>query len=287
MEAYEAMSPGLAARLSLQKHDFHYTHALGQNFILDDELMRRIVDAAEVSPGERVLEIGAGAGVLTRHLAERGVEVTAIEADESLRPVLGDVLGGLPVRLVFADALKTDLEELMGCRPYCVVANLPYYMTADVILKLLKCAARPERVVVMVQKEAADRLLAEPGGKIWCALAATVAYYGRAERLFEVPPRMFTPPPRVMSEMIMIRLYSGDDAPPRARSEPMMMKVITAAFAMRRKTLQNNLCAAFGVSRERAAAWISAVGLPPQVRGEALSVAQLTALSDVLFSETA
>ena len=285
VEAYEAMSPGLAARLSLQKHEFHFTHALGQNFILDDGLMRHIVEAADVRPGENVLEIGAGAGVLTRHLAEQGARVTAVEVDDALKDVLGDVLGNLPVRLVFGDALKLDYDGLMGEEPYCVVANLPYYVTADVLLKLLRTRNKPRRIAVMVQREAADRIAARPGVKAWCALSATVAYYGQAERLFEVPPHMFTPPPHVVSEMIMIRLYEPDRAPCVARSESMMMRVIAAAFAMRRKTLQNNLCAAFDVDRERAARWLNAVGLPPQIRGEALSIEQMAALSDVISDD--
>ena len=285
MDTYQGLSAGLTARLALEKNEFHFTHALGQNFILDDGLMERIVDEAGVAPGDRVLEIGAGAGVLTRHLIDRGASVTAVEVDASLRPVLGAVLGDMPVKLVFEDIMKADLHALMGDGPYDVVANLPYYMTADVILKLLTDPAAPRRVTVMVQREAADRMTASPGTKTWCALTATVSYFARAERLFEVPPECFTPPPHVTSLLLKLTRYEPDEMPCRAEDQAALLKLIGAAFAMRRKTLQNNLTAAYGVPRERATRWIEAAGLPAQIRGEALTVPQLCRLSDIISSD--
>ena len=144
MSEYRDISAGLAARMALEKYGFRFSHALGQNFILDDGLVARIVEAAVVRPGERVLEIGPGAGVMTRCLADAGAAVTAVELDASLEPVLRAVLAERDVRLVFGDALKLDLASLMGESPYRVIANLPYYITADVVLALLTGPARPQ-----------------------------------------------------------------------------------------------------------------------------------------------
>ena len=281
MSEHRDISAGLAARLALEKHGFRFSHSLGQNFILDDGLTRRIVEAAGVTAGERVLEIGPGAGVMTRRLAEAGAVVTAVELDKSLEPVLRAVLEGFDnVRLVFGDALRLDLAGLMGEEPYSVVANLPYYITADVALALLTGPAKPRRVTIMVQKEAAERMMARPGSKSWCALAATVQYFGNPEPLMELPPEAFTPPPHVRSTLLGIRLY--EEKPVQARDEALFLRLVNAAFAMRRKTLANNLTAAFGAARETALSWIAALGKDERVRGEALSIAELAALSDII-----
>lgn len=280
MTDYRDLSAGLAARMALEKYGFHFSHSLGQNFILDDALVGRIVEAAGVEPGERVLEIGPGAGVMTRCLAVRGARVTAVELDRSLEPVLASVLEGFDARLVFEDILKLDIGALMGDEPFSVVANLPYYITADVVLRLLTGARKPEKITVMVQKEAAERMMARPGGKTWCALAATVQYFGKPESLMTLPPSAFTPRPHVESMLLGIRLYG--EKPFIARDEALLLKVIGAAFAMRRKTLANNLTAAFSVSREAALSWIAALGKDERVRGEVLDIEELCALSDVI-----
>ena len=280
MSEYRDLSAGLAARMALEKYGFRFSHSLGQNFILDDGLVSRIVDAAQVWPGERVLEIGPGAGVMTRCLAERGARVTAVEVDRSLEPVLAAVLDGFDVRFVFEDILKLDLAALMGEEPFTVVANLPYYITADVVLRLLTGPKKPERITIMVQKEAAERMMARPNTKTWCALAATAQYFGAIEPLLELPPSAFTPPPHVDSVLLGIRLY--DEKPCAAKDEALLLRVIAAAFAMRRKTLANNLTAAFSVNRETALQWIARLGLDERVRGEALSIGELCRLSDVI-----
>ena len=277
---YRDISAGLAARMALEKYGFRFSHSLGQNFILDDGLIERIVEAARVTPGENILEIGPGAGVMTRHLADVGANVTAVELDKSLEPVLRDVLEGNDVRLVFGDALKLDIGELMGGAPYSVVANLPYYITADVVLALLTGANKPERVTIMVQKEAAERMMAKPGSKTWCALAATVQYFGQPEALMELPPEAFTPPPHVSSTLLGIRLF--DEKPVQAKDDALMLRLVNAAFAMRRKTLANNLTASFSVPREKALEWIAALGKDERIRGEALSIGELARLSDII-----
>lgn len=277
---YRDISAGLAARMALEKYGFRFSHSLGQNFILDDGLIERIIEAARVTPGENILEIGPGAGVMTRHLADAGANVTAVELDKSLEPVLRDVLEGNDVRLVFGDALKLDIGELMGGAPYSVVANLPYYITADVVLALLTGANKPERVTIMVQKEAAERMMAKPGSKTWCALAATVQYFGQPEALMELPPEAFTPPPHVSSTLLGIRLF--DEKPVQAKDDALMLRLVNAAFAMRRKTLANNLTASFSVPREKALEWIAALGKDERIRGEALSIGELARLSDII-----
>ena len=286
MSDYTNISAGLAARLALEKHGFRFTHSLGQNFILDDDLLGQILDHALTESSGRVLEIGPGAGVMTRLMAERGAQVTAIELDGTLKPVLEDMIGGYAnVHLVFGDALKADLHELMGDKPFDVIANLPYYIATDMIEKLLTTAPKPRRLTVMVQKEAAERMTAVPGSKTWCALAATVQYFARCEAVMTLPPSAFTPPPHVDSTLLRLEPY-GDDAPVRAKDDGMMLRVIRAAFAMRRKTLANNLTAAFAMPRDEATALIESLGLDARVRGEALTIAQLADLSDRLTNQT-
>ena len=284
MSEYRDVSAGLAARMALTKYGFHFTHSLGQNFILDDTLVESIVYAAGIAPGDRVLEIGPGAGVMTRHLAEAGASVTAVELDQSLEPVLGAVLDGVEgARVVFGDAMKLDIGGLMEGQPYRVVANLPYYITADVVQRMITQEHKPEKITIMVQKEAAERMMAKMGSKIWCALAATVQYFGKVSVLMEVPPEAFTPRPHVDSALIEIALF--DEKPVEAQDEKMMLKVIAACFAMRRKTLLNNLCASFSVSRETAGGWLEKAGLSDKIRGEALTLEQTARLSDVISGE--
>ena len=284
MSEYRGISAGLAAKMALAKYGFHFTHSLGQNFILDDALVENIVYAAQVSEGDNVLEIGPGAGVMTRHLAEAGANVTAVELDESLRPVLDAVLSGTQkARVVFGDAMKIDIAELMEGKPYRVIANLPYYITADVVLRMLTQGHKPQKITVMVQKEAAERMMAKMGTKLWCALSATVQYFGKVNVLMEVPPEAFTPRPHVDSALIEIELH--EEMPVEAQNEKMLLRVINACFAMRRKTLLNNLCASFSVSREKAAQWLEAAGLDAKIRGEAITLVQAAHLSDVIGAE--
>lgn len=277
------MSVGRSARAALERNGFRFTHSLGQNFILDDQLVSRIVDAAGVSPGDRVLEIGAGAGVMTRALAERGAKVLALEIDRALEPVLREVLDGCDAVVEFADALKCDLAALaaraFGGAPFDVVANLPYYITADVVLLLVRSRLPVRRMTVMVQKEAAERIMASPGQKNWGALAATVQHFGAPSVLLRVPPEAFTPRPHVESALLRVDMYPERQTP---EAEALFLKAVAAAFAMRRKTLANNLMSAFSLPRDRAEALVAALGLDSRVRGEALTLSQLAALGEAV-----
>ena len=274
-------SAGLLARVALESNLFRYNHNIGQNFLLDDELIERIISCAGVDENSNILEVGPGAGVMTRHMADRGASVTAVELDKNLEPVLETVLDGSNVRLIWADIMKLDIETTMGEKPYFVVANLPYYITGDVILRFLSLKNRPERIDIMVQTEAAERIMAKQGSKKWCALSATVQYFCKCETLEELGPELFTPSPHVSSSFIELECYA--EKPVQAKDDRLMVRLINCAFAMRRKTMQNNLCASFSVDRDTAEKWLTACGLDPKVRGEALSLAELCALADVIF----
>ena len=278
-------SAELRARLSLDKHQFRNAHALGQNFILNEAVIRRLLDGCCIDAADNVLEIGPGAGVMTRMLAERCRSVLAVEIDQNLRPVLDEVLDGAGnVQVVYRDFMKTDVAALtrehFGGEPYRVVANLPYYITADILLRLANCARQPESICIMVQREAAERLMSAPGEKQWCALAAQLQYYGSITVLDEIPPEAFSPPPHVSSCFIRIERHRSDVVSPADKG--VFLRLINAAFAMRRKTLANNLKAAFGLDQMSAASVIEDSGLDSRVRGEALTLEELCRVADEL-----
>ena len=277
-------SAGLRARVALDKHGFRTTHSLGQNFLLDDCFLSGLLDEIDVRPEDRVLEIGPGAGVMTTLLAERAEKVLAVELDERLAPVLSDVLAPHEnAKVEYCDFLRCDVDALTARtlgEQYRVVANLPYYITADILTKLVGAKNPPASIAIMVQKEAAQRLMSEPGSKQWCALAATVRAYGRAEVVEEVPPERFDPAPHVVSCFLKIDAWDAPIVTPK--DETLYRRVVQAAFAMRRKTLANNLKTSFGVSQEQTQAVLSAAGLSDKVRGEALTLAQLSDVSDAL-----
>lgn len=278
-------SAELKARVALEKHGFRNTHSLGQNFLLDEGLLGHLLDLAEVWCEDDVLEIGPGAGVMTALLSERCRRVLAVEVDRGLEPVLGEVLAGRNnARVVFKDVMKIDLPalvgEVFGDGPWRVVANLPYYITADVILKLVTLDRPPESIAVMVQKEAADRVMSRPGAKQWCALAATVQSYGQPRVLADVSPDAFDPPPHVQSQFIIIERHLKPVVEPKDRQ--LYLRLVNAAFAMRRKTLANNLKAAFGFDNDGAKAVLNAAGVDERVRGEALTLQELCRVADAI-----
>lgn len=278
-------SAGLRARVALDKHSFRTTHSLGQNFLLDDRFLSGLLDKTGVHSGDRVLEIGPGAGVMTALISERAEKVCAVELDQRLEPVLRDVLQPYSnAEVVFCDFLKADVNRLLkdafGAHEYRVIANLPYYITADILMRLVTSERPPESISIMVQKEAAERIMSEPGEKQWCALAATIRIYGSAEVLEEVPPERFDPAPHVDSCFIQIQKHES----PIVESEvlPMLRRTIQCAFAMRRKTLANNLKASFGLSGTQAGEILNQCGLPATVRGESLDINALYRVSQAL-----
>lgn len=261
-------------------NDFKFSHALGQNFILDPAIIRRLADAACVEAGQNILEIGPGSGSLTAEMLDRGAKVAAIEADERLREPLKIRLGREDV-VHFADAMKVDFDkfvaERFGGEPFRVVANLPYYIAIDVVRRFFRMENKPTDIVVMVQKECAQRLMAPMGCKEYAAASAECQYFGVCRSLLDLPPEAFTPRPHVYSTLMRI---SRRPFPEAARDEDMMRRVIGAAFAMRRKTLLNNLTKSFSVGRDVAAGWMENAGLSLDVRGEAVPLEGLARLAD-------
>lgn len=262
------------------RHGFHLKKGLGQNFITDLSVCPAIAEQAEID-GEGVLEIGPGAGVLTRELAKRAKKVVALEVDRRLKPLLGETLNGFDNASVrFDDAMTCDLKALIreefGDMPVSVCANLPYYITSPLILRLLEEELPIRAITVMVQKEAAIRLCAEMGSRDCGPVTAAVRYYADPEILFSVGRNSFLPPPKVDSAVIRLTLRK----PPFPREDKeAFFRVVKAAFALRRKTLSNSLSAALGMEKEQVMSLLNAVGISPTARAETLSMEQLAALA--------
>ena len=264
----------------LQKNGFFFKKKFGQNFITDENLLAAIAEDAGVAGGF-ALEIGAGAGTLTRALAARAKEVLAYEIDEKLRPVLAETLKNCPnVRLVFEDFLRTDLARLeKTLPPYTVAANLPYYITTPLVMKFIEGAKKAKALVVMVQDDVAKRFCAEADTPAYGAVTAAIALRARAEIVRHVPRRMFYPVPNVDSAVVKLT-FEENRIP--VKDADMYRRTVRAAFLSRRKTLENNLMTAFALPREGAKAALAAADVPENARGETLSPERLARLADVL-----
>lgn len=271
----------------LRRHNFTFQKKYGQNFLVDPNVLERVMDAAGVSGEDCVLEIGPGIGTMTQLLAERAGKVVAVEIDRNLIPILEETLSPYSnVTVINEDILKLDVEEAIRVRgegrPVKVVANLPYYITTPIIMSLLEGGAPLESITVMVQKEVAERMQAGPGTKDYGALSLAVQYYSRPEVVANVPPNCFIPRPNVGSAVIRLTRYG---TPPVQAADPgKLFTVIRASFNQRRKTLANSLGNAPGLSasRERVAGILEEMGLPAMIRGEALTLEQFAELSDRL-----
>lgn len=263
-----------------------FRREFGQNFLTDPDVIAGIADACHPDTDCTVLEIGPGIGTLTRELAARYRKVIALEIDRSLIPVLRYTLSDCPNAVVRnEDVMQADLEELLRDSfsegPVSVCANLPYYITTPILMKLLESRLPFDGITVMVQAEVADRLCADAGSKAYGAITAVLDYYATAQEILFVPADRFVPAPKVNSKVIRISLYR--EKPCKPRDEELLFRTIKAAFGQRRKTLANALAAGFpALPKDRIASAIADLGLPPDVRGERLSVAQFTALSDRL-----
>ena len=265
---------------------FHLTFRkeFGQNFLTDRSVVEDIADACCDDENSTILEIGPGMGTLTYELALRHKAVVALEIDRGLIPVLDYTLGEFDnVTVHNEDVMQADLEALLApafeSGPVSVCANLPYYITSPILMKLLECGLPFDYITVMIQKEVADRLCSPAGGKDYGAITAVLSYYGEAEKLFVVPADKFIPAPKVDSAVIRIRLYK--ERPYHPKNEALMFRTIKAAFAQRRKTLSNALSAGFSeLTKEQINDIIAACGHEPTVRGERLGIAQFVELSD-------
>ncbi|MGH2538488.1 MAG: 16S rRNA (adenine(1518)-N(6)/adenine(1519)-N(6))-dimethyltransferase RsmA [Candidatus Promineifilaceae bacterium] len=259
---------------ALTRHGIRAKKSLGQNFLFDDNILGRLVAAAVVRPEETVLEIGAGLGDLTLYLAAAGAQVVAVELDERLFPILQERLGGLhTVRLVRADILELRPADYFG-PGYKVVANVPYYITGAILRHLLSAAPRPERLLLTLQKEVAERMAAEPGEM--SLLAATTQYYGRVKVLFTIPAGAFWPRPKIDSAAVEVRLWPEPKLSPKGE-EAAFLDLLRLGFAQKRKQLRNNLLAA-GWERPAVEAALSQAGLAGRRRAETLSLEEWLAL---------
>ncbi len=271
----------------LQKHDFHFQKKYGQNFLIDPHVLNKIIDAADVGRDDFVLEIGPGIGTMTQYLAERAGRVLAVEIDHNLIPILRETLAEYDnVEVRQGDILKEDIaaiaREYNGGKPIKVVANLPYYITTPIIMGLFESHVPLANVTVMVQKEVAERMRAKPGTKDYGALSLAVQYYAEPYLAANVPPNCFIPRPNVGSAVV--RLTCLARPPVEVADERLMFRLIRASFNQRRKTLQNGLANSgeLDFSKEEIGQAIQAVGLPPDIRGEKLGLAEFAALADAL-----
>ena len=271
----------------LQKYGFVFQKRFGQNFLIDTRVLDRIIEASEITKDDFVLEIGPGIGTMTQYLADAAREVTAVEIDDALIPILQDTLKEWDnVSVIHGDILKTDIRKIADeknqGRPIKVVANLPYYITTPIIMGLFESHVPVDSITVMVQKEVADRMQTGPGSKDYGALSLAVQYYAEPYIVANVPPNCFMPRPNVGSAVI--RLTCHKDCPVKVTDEKWMFRIIRASFNQRRKTLQNGLGndASLPVTKEQAKAAIESMGLSATIRGEALSLAQFAELANRL-----
>ena len=251
---------------------------LGQNFLIDENVVHQIVAAAELSEADTVLEVGPGIGTLTQGLAESKARVVAVELDTRLLPVLATTLNGYDnVRVVHGDILKVNIMEEVGAPSFKVCANLPYYITTPIIFALLEKRLPMERLVAMVQKEVAERMAAQPGGKDYGALSVAIQYYTEPEIAFIVPPTSFIPAPAVDSAVIVCK--HREKPPVEVCDEALFFRVVKAAFSLRRKMLSNSL-KNMGIKSEQVAKWLELAGVDGKRRAETLSLEDFAKLTN-------
>ena len=279
-------------RAILERHGFTFKKSFGQNFLTDTNILQKIVDTAEIDKKVNVIEIGPGIGALTEFLAESAAEVMAFEIDDRLVPILADTLSDFDnVTVVNQDILKVDLAQYIAefknpDLPIKVVANLPYYITTPSLMHLIESGIPFSEFVVMMQREVADRISAQPNTKAYGSLSIAVQYYMTAKVAFVVPRTVFVPAPNVDSAIL--KMVRRDQPAVAVQAEKFFFKISKASFVHRRKTLWNNLTSHFGKTEETKAKLTAALEqaeLSPSVRGEALSLEEFARLADALKSE--
>lgn len=279
-------------RAVLERHGFTFKKSFGQNFLTDTNILQKIVNTAEIDENVNVIEIGPGIGALTEFLAENTAEVMAFEIDDRLVPILADTLRDFDnVRVVNEDILKSDLQARIKefanpNLPIKVVANLPYYITTPILMHLIESGIPFSEFVVMMQREVADRISAQPNSKSYGSLSIAVQYYMTAKVAFIVPRTVFVPAPNVDSAIL--KMVRRDQPAVGVKDEAFFFKVSKASFTHRRKTLWNNLTSYFGKSNEVKTKLESALDnaeLSPSVRGEALDLQEFAHLADSLYDE--
>jgi len=271
----------------LQKYQFHFQKKFGQNFLIDEKVIDKIINAAAITKDDTVLEIGPGIGTMTQYLAEYAGRVVAVEIDRGLIPILEETLAEYQnITIIHNDILKLNMKELAdaynGGKPVKIVANLPYYITTPIIMGLFESGMPLLSVTVMVQKEVAQRMQAAPGGKEYGALSLAIQYYAEAQIIANVPPNCFIPRPNVGSAVIRLNRYP--EPPVAVEDDKFMFALIRASFNQRRKTLVNGLSNAsdLRLTKEEIKEALSKMQLSETIRGETLSLKQFAELSNLL-----
>jgi 16S rRNA (adenine1518-N6/adenine1519-N6)-dimethyltransferase len=280
--------PALRAGQALRESGLRPRKGLGQHFLTDRTVPPRIADAAGLQPDDRVVEVGPGLGVLTDELARRldprQGRLVAVELDDKLLPLLRERFSGRPqVEFVHGDVLEIPPPDLAGGRPYKLVANLPYYITSAVLRHFLEFEARPERLVVMVQREVAERMAAAPPEM--SLLAVAVQFYGRPRVMFRVPPGAFHPPPKVDSAVVRIDVYPENERPVAVRSEESFFRVARAGFGQKRKQIANTLASGLDLPKHLVIDRLKQARVEPTRRAETLTLAEWAAIESVLSAE--
>ena len=275
---------------TIKKYEFAFQKKFGQNFLIDDHVITKIINAAEITKDDLVLEIGPGIGTMTQYLAESARKVIAVEIDKNLIPILGETLAEYDnVTVINEDILKLDINRLVeeenAGKPIKVVANLPYYITTPIIMGLFESHVPLQSITVMVQKKVADRMQVGPGSKDYGALSLAVQYYAKPYIAANVPPNCFIPRPGVGSAVIRLTRY--EEPPVTVKDESLMFKLIRASFNQRRKTLQNGIANSpeLPYSKAQVEKALEKMELAANVRGESLTLAEFAKLSDIISEE--
>lgn len=277
----EFISPSEIKRIAT-RYGFVFKKGLGQNFLSSQTVLEEIANAAEID-GCGVIEIGPGFGVLTNELAKHAEKVVALEIDDRLIPILKDTLSEYDnIKIINKDVLKTDIaaliDEEFDSKTVSIAANLPYYITTPIITGIIEAKLPIRNLVVMVQKEVADRIVAKPGSKDYGAISVLCQYYANTEIITTVPADLFVPPPKVDSAVVKLAFY--DKPAVEVKDEKLFFKTVKAAFSQRRKTLLNCLSANFSSSKDELVSILEKVGIDPRRRGETLSLEEFANLSD-------
>ncbi|MED9947702.1 MAG: 16S rRNA (adenine(1518)-N(6)/adenine(1519)-N(6))-dimethyltransferase RsmA [Peptacetobacter hiranonis] len=281
----DRLSSHRATKDIVDKHGFKFSKSLGQNFLIDDNVIDKIIDGARVKEGDKVIEVGPGIGTLTREMAKRAEKVVAVEIDKNLIPILKETLADFDnTEVVNEDILKVDINKLVDEKlsggPVKLIANLPYYITTPIVMKFLEEDIPVTDIVVMVQKEVADRMNAVPSTKDYGALSVAVQYYCDTEIVAKAPRHMFIPQPKVDSTVI--GLHIREEKKYKADNEQLFFKTVKAAFGQRRKTLLNSLSSMGVLEKAKIKEVLAEAGIDEKRRGETLSIEEFANLSNII-----
>jgi len=270
----------------LSRHGFGFSKSLGQNFLSQERILNNIANDADINSEDTVLEIGPGAGTLTRVMAKRAKKVISIEIDRTLLPVLEETLDGFGVTVINNDFLKLDINKLYEeqlCPGFKLVANLPYYITTPIIMRVLESGLPFKSLTILVQREVAERMAATPGTPEYGNLTCAVQYYCTTKLQTKLPPAFFFPPPKVESRVIT--LTRRETPPVQVKNEKLFFDLFHAAFNNRRKTYVNNLKSVFSLDRQACVDLMQKAGLDPEIRGERLSLEAFARICNLMEAE--